>query len=257
MRKNDPLFNHTLLEIRRSRSNSEAYFNILDYASTKTIDIVTLDQKNYLEILEIGSRQGIMAKKLLSKFPHSNISITEPSITLSRMNPLSSITDSISIEDLPAIGKYDLIISCLNWHWINFLPEYLIKLNNLLSANGKIIGCFYGDKSLNKLRRLLITTSGDKVHSNIIPFYSSKSFSELLLALNFFNPVVEKEKIEIQTKNPIELMKYLKKIGENNHLNTDHYYRISKEQYSKIKEYREANFTDSLEIIFFSVSKAT
>src|SRR5690349_17769181 len=66
-------------------------------------------------------------------------------------------------EDLPRLeerlsfteGSFDLILSCLQAHWVNDLPGLLKSIHSTLEKEGLFLGALWGGQTLFELRESL------------------------------------------------------------------------------------------------------
>jgi len=118
-------------------------------------------------------------------------------------------------------GGFDLILSCLQGHWVNDLLAYLKNIHATLQEEGLFLGALWGGRTLHELRESLLQaelslTGGASpriapmLHPNDAPYLLGKS--------GFFNPVVDTDVIKVTYPSLISLMKDLRGMGETNKL---------------------------------------
>lgn len=117
--------------------------------------------------------------------------------------------------------SFDLILSCLQGHWINDLPGYLRNIYACLEGEGLFLGALWGGKTLHELRESLIQaelalTGG--AAPRISPMIHPHDAPTLLGQAGFFMPVVDTDVITVTYPSLISLMKDLRGMGETNKL---------------------------------------
>lgn len=172
-----------------------------------------------------------------------------------------SCEDITIIEDLVDFifpdRSFDCVISPLGVYWVDDIPLFLNKINNILTDNGIFIGNFPGGQSFRNLRYELIrleTKFSNGHFPHILPLIKFDDIVRLLSQASFNEYVIDLEKIKMDFKNPILLMKELKKIGESNILKSISY-SINKSMYNELRYKQEKSFTDYIEFISFIASK--
>ncbi len=115
--------------------------------------------------------------------------------------------------------SFDLIVSILNLHSINDLPGCLIQLKNILKPNGLLIASIFGEKNLPELRQTLLKTEFEccaGISPRMLPSIELKQLGALLQRAGFSMPVVDSDRIEVHYKQPLDLLRDLRNMGETN-----------------------------------------
>lgn len=115
--------------------------------------------------------------------------------------------------------SFDLIVSNLNFHYINQIPEFLIQIKNLLKPNGVFIASFFGEENLSQLAHVLYETENqiyNGVSPRMPPTIDVKTAASLLAKVGFQNPISDFAKIEVDYSEPLNLLKDLKMMGQGN-----------------------------------------
>jgi SAM-dependent methyltransferase len=138
--------------------------------------------------------------------------------------PLSITQESASLFEEPfALPKasFDLIISCLQAHWINNLPDLLKGIHSALKNEGLFLGALFGGNTLIELRESLLQAELELkggAAARIAPMLHPADAPSLLSQSSFFMPVVDTEKITVTYPSLTHLMKDLRGMGETNKL---------------------------------------
>lgn len=145
------------------------------------------------------------------------------------ISPLNlNITDSKIVDDEEVINlrdnSFDLIISDLLIHTSNNFQGSLDRIKSLLKPDGLMIATLFGTDTLTELKYSLIEAE-EKITGNtyprVNPFIDIKSAGDLLYNSGFKLCVSDNYRIEVKNKSPLELIKLIRSMGENNYINLD------------------------------------
>ena len=116
-------------------------------------------------------------------------------------------------------NSFDLILSCLQGHWVNHLPNLLQSIHGCLRPNGLFLAALWGGQTLYELRESFLkaelSLSGGAA-PRIAPMVHPADAPTLIRG--FFMPVVDTETITVFYPSLISLMKDLRGMGETNTL---------------------------------------
>jgi len=115
--------------------------------------------------------------------------------------------------------SFDLILSNLNMHFINEIPQFLLQVKNILKPNGVFIASFFGEENLSELAHVLYKTENEiynGISPRMPPTIDVKTAAALLQKAGFADPISEFEKIEVNYSDPKNLLKDLKMMGQGN-----------------------------------------
>lgn len=123
-------------------------------------------------------------------------------------------------EFLPfASGRFDLVLSAMDLHWVNDLPGTLIQIAHILKPDGLFLGAMLGGATLWQLRQAL-TAAESEIDSGlsprVSPFADLRDAAGLLQRAGFALPVADSETIEVEYDNALALMRDLNGMGESN-----------------------------------------
>lgn len=158
--------------------------------------------KNHFLVEEIRSRIGENLELLNRKFE----------------NILEINEENFSYPE----SSFDLIISNLDFHHINEIPQYLIRIKNILKPGGIFIASFFGEENLSELAHVLHVTENeiyDGISPRMPPTIDVKTAANLLQKAGFQNPISDFERIEVEYSDPLNLLKDLKDMGQGNVMN--------------------------------------
>jgi SAM-dependent methyltransferase len=123
-------------------------------------------------------------------------------------------------ERLPfAAGRFDLVLSAMNLHWVNDLPGALIQVGRILRPDGLFLGAMLGGGTLWQLRQALAAAESEidgGLSPRVSPFADLRDAAGLLQRAGFALPVADSETIEVEYENALALMRDLSAMGESN-----------------------------------------
>jgi len=241
------LFDPKLLELHRDFAADNLHKSdfLFKFAADDIIEHLKLLNSDFTNIIELGARTGFISDFIL-KF-NKNLVVTDPSSKMLKKNPAINKVKLAHDDDLNfPYDSADLMISSMNIHWINNVPNFIKQVHNILKSNGVFIGNFIGAGSFNNLKKIFIQTETESSNTHfmhVIPLIPAENAYKLFQEAGFNFIVVNTHKIELEYDSPIRLMKELKNMGENNPM-IEHISPLPK----KILNYKD-NFEDSVTMI--------
>ena len=115
--------------------------------------------------------------------------------------------------------SFDLIVSNLNLHFINQLPQFLVQVKNCLTPKGVFVASFFGEENLSELAYVLHNSELEiygGISPKMPPTIDVKTAASLLNKAGFSSPISDFEKIEVEYQNPMKLFNDLKFMGQGN-----------------------------------------
>jgi len=232
------LFDRKLLRQNRLRiSKNFAQHNFLHHEIANRIaENVELLNREFGAMLEISAMDGylsslIKAEKKVITINHTPLSTSNASSPSSHHGPSSlvrSTEDLVSYEDIIVCDdeflpfeneSFDLIVSNLNFHFINQIPQFLLQVKNLLKPNGVFIASFFGEENLSELAKVLYDVENE-IYSGISPrmppTIDIKTAAALISKAGLQNPISDFDKIEVEYSAPLQLLRDLKNMGQGN-----------------------------------------
>ena len=148
---------------------------------------------------------------------------------------------------------FDLVLSNLDFHLINEIPQYLIKVKRILQPGGVFIASFFGEENLSELAHVLHKTENEiygGISPRMPPTIDVKTAAALLQKAGFQNPISDFDKILIEYSDPLDLLKDLKMMGQGNILHQRSRRFFTKNFLNKTsKNYREMYGTSSGKVL--------
>ena len=219
------LFDRNLLRLNRERASKNfAQHNFMHHEFANRIaENVEFLNRNFENVLEIGAYDNYLRDLLIGKTKQYDFHVDE--------------------EVLSVKKSYDLILSNLNLHYINQIPQFLLQVKEILNPNGVFIASFFGEENLSQLAHVLYETENEiynGVSPRMPPTIDVKTAANLLAKAGFQNPISDFAKIEVEYEDPLNLLKDLKMMGQGNILVKRSRKFFTKEFLEKIsKNYRK------------------
>jgi len=113
----------------------------------------------------------------------------------------------------------DLLISCLNLHWVNNLPSTFLQIKNCLKNDGVFLGAMFAGDTLYELRTSLQLAGIERdggITPRISPFVRLRDVGALMQSAGFSMLTLDTDELIIRYPSMFELMLDLKGMGENN-----------------------------------------
>ena len=196
------LFDRDLLRQNKLRARSKFLdHNFLHHeVANRIAENVKFLNREFKDILEIGAMDDYLSKL-----------VNEAGA------PYKFMEDA---EVLPFEKEsFDLILSNLNFHYINQIPQFLINVKEVLKPGGVFIASFFGEENLSELAHVLYETENEiynGVSPRMPPTIDVKTAASLLQKAGFQNPISDFAKIEVEYSDPLNLLKDLKMMGQGN-----------------------------------------
>ena len=118
-------------------------------------------------------------------------------------------------------GSFDLVMSCLNLHWVNDLPGALLQIRHALKPDGLFLGRAVRPGHLGELRDCLIAAEAELkggASPRVSPFADARDGAALLQRAGFALPVADVETVTVTYPDALALMRDLRGMGESNAL---------------------------------------
>ena len=114
---------------------------------------------------------------------------------------------------------FDVVLSSLSLHWVNDLPGSLQQICEVLKEDGCFIGSMFATDTLYELRSSFLLAEQDReggMGQHISPFTSMQDMGGLLTQSGFNLTTIDIDDIVVNYPTMFELMKDLRRMGENN-----------------------------------------
>ena len=169
-------------------------------------------------ILDIGSGTGTSLNGLQTLFPSSRIIASDIALPMLQQNQkfLSICNDA----ECSAIknASVDLIFSTSTFQWCEDLPRVLAECSRILKNDGALLFTTFGPDTLKELRQSWAQVDQlDHVHD----FIDMHHIGDMLLSLQYLDPVVDREMIIIEYEKFQQLLRDLKATGSRSKFKTE------------------------------------
>lgn len=216
--KDSDIFSRDLIKKRRERiaTNFTNHAFLNQEISARLIDNLQDIKRDFKTILNMNGHDQLIKHAL----PQSLILKQDLALTMIKNSSCFALQAD---EELIPIQNQclDLVLSCLNLHWVNDLPGTLVQLLSCLKPDGLFIAAMLGGETLTELRQAMMKADIDHlggISPHISPFIDVRDAGALLQRVGFALPVVSTERITVTYTDAFALMKELKAMGENNAL---------------------------------------
>jgi len=198
--------------------------------ANRIVENVQSFSRDFKNCLEIGARDGYLTSLLAQE---QNIKNT------------SQILDD---EILLCLQEdFDLVVSNLNFHHINAVPQFLLQIKNLLKPGGMFIASFFAEENLPELHKTIFEVESEiynGISPRMIPTIDVKTAANLLQKAGFSHPISNLERIEIEYQDPYNLLKDLKMMGQGNIMHKRSRRFFTKSFLQKVLQYYRQNFSN-------------
>lgn len=179
-------------------------------------------------IFNLGSCSGLVTKNLNAEKIDSLIQGDISSESIRRGKSLNSMLPSkfpiqyveCDEEFLPIKSNTaDLVVSCLDLHWVNNLMSCFKQIHSILGDNSPFIAAILGGDTLYELRSSLQLAELERLSGfspHVSPKTTGQDIAGLLQACGFKLITIDISEVKIRYPSMYELMFDLQGMGENN-----------------------------------------
>ncbi len=169
------------------------------------------------KIIDLGCGTGYVAELLSQKYQHAEITGVDSSadrISQLTKKALSNVKAvQADVASLPfADASVDMIISSGLLHWLNDIESCLAECRRVLKPNGLLLFATLGPTTLQELKNSFLSVDRKAVHD----FCDMHDVGDVLLSLQFSDPVMDSEVVTFLYENVAELFQDLTKTGSQN-----------------------------------------
>ena len=116
-------------------------------------------------------------------------------------------------------ASFDLVLSCLDLHWVNDLPGTLIQIRRLLKPDGLFLAALLGGETCHELRQALVEAEvavEDGLSPRLSPMAEVRDAGNLLQRAGFTLAVADTDRLTVSYPTPLQLLNDLRAMGETN-----------------------------------------
>ena len=186
----------------------------------RLIDRLDLVNREFAAILDLGARNGALARLLAGRTGIELAVAAEPSARLLSGAPAPRVRadpELIPFRD----ASFDLVASSLALHWCADLPGALVQIRRALRPDGLLLAALFGGSTLVELRTALFEAElaeDGGVSPRVSPTVELGDAAGLLQRAGFAMPVADSETITATYPDMLALMRELRGMGETNAL---------------------------------------
>jgi NADH dehydrogenase [ubiquinone] 1 alpha subcomplex assembly factor 5 len=214
-----PLFDRRAWRLHRDRAAGGVDFLQREIAE-RLIDRLDLVNRDFAATLDLGARDGTLARLLAGREGAALVVAAEPSRKLLAAAPAPQVCadpELIPFRD----ASFDLVASSLALHWCADLLGALIQLRRALKPDGLFLAALLGGGTLAELRTALFEAELAEeggVSPRVSPTVELGDAPALLQRAGFAMPVTDSETITVTYLDMLALMRDLRGMGETNAL---------------------------------------
>ena len=213
------VFNRAVVRLHRDRAAAglEEYDFLLREVGERLLDRLDDVRRTFPLALDLGCRNGLLGSLAAGRGGIETLVQCDLSPRMAaRAGPRAVTADE---EFLPFSGSFDLILSCLNLHWVNDLPGALVQIRRALKPDGLFLCALFGGGTCEELRQSLMhaeLAEEGGASPRVSPFVDVRDAGNLLGRGGFALPVADIDTITVSYADPLRLMADLRGMGESN-----------------------------------------
>ncbi len=214
------LFDRRAWRAHRNRAATGAVDFLHDEIAERLLDRLDLVNREFAHVLDLGARDGTLAKRLADRLGTERVVIAEPAtrfLALANGERIAADPELTPFRD----SSFDLVVSNLVLHWTADLPGALVQLRRALRPDGLLQAALLGGQTLVELRTALFEAELEQeggVSPRVSPAIELGDAAALLQRAGFTLPVADSETITVTYPDPLALMRDLRGMGETNAL---------------------------------------
>ncbi len=219
-----PIFDRQAVRRHRDRAARawEEHSFLHDEVAARLRDRLADVRRDFRKVLDLSCREGAMARALAAESGLRSVVQCELSERMARNARGDGPTLVASADAMPFRAEsFDLVLSCLDLHWIDDLPGALLQIRQCLKPDGLFLAALLGGDSLQELRASLTeaeTLDRGGSYPRVSPMTDVRDAGALLQRAGFALPVADTDSITVTYENTLRLMQDLRGMGENNAL---------------------------------------
>lgn len=214
------LFDRRAWRAHRNRAASNTVGFLHDEIGERLRDRLDLVNREFPDVLDLGARDGTLARLLAQRPGTQRVVMAEPAIrSLATAGGERVVADPELVPFRDA--SFDLVVSNLVLHWSADLPGALVQLRRVLRPDGLLLAAMLGGQTLVELRTALFEAELEEeggVSPRVSPSVELGDTAALLQRAGYALPVADSETITASYPDALALMRDLRLMGETNAL---------------------------------------
>jgi NADH dehydrogenase [ubiquinone] 1 alpha subcomplex assembly factor 5 len=113
----------------------------------------------------------------------------------------------------------DLVVSCLDLHWVNDLPGALTQIRRSLKPDGLFLAAMFGENTLRELREAFIVAETEReggLGQHASPMAGLSDLAGLVQRAGFTLPTLDVDHVDVSYPDAFAVMEHLQGMGEQN-----------------------------------------
>jgi len=216
------IFDRSLLRERRNRAAAHLseYAFLHEWTLRNILERLSLIKRGFPLALVVGARSPALMAPLKLAGGIETLVAGDLSLPMIRAAGQGFPALQLDEEFLPlGLETLDAAINILNLHTVNDLPGALLRMRQALKPDGLFIGAMLGGETLYELRHSLMQAEmalSGGVSPRVAPFADKQQMGALMQRAGFALPVVDSEIVTVSYQTPMNLMRELRFMAENN-----------------------------------------
>ena len=143
------LFDRSALRKNRERASRliPLYDDLFNEVTARMIERLGEIRRVFPRMLELGARQGLLARCVKGRFGIEKIITSDPAPAMAYLSLPPSLAADESALPL-SDHSFDLVASVLCLHWVEDLPLALREIRRVLKPDGLLLATLIGGESL-------------------------------------------------------------------------------------------------------------
>jgi NADH dehydrogenase [ubiquinone] 1 alpha subcomplex assembly factor 5 len=159
----------------------------------------------------------------------------------------------ISPKKMPFVDEsFDLVVSLLNIHQINNVPQFFSENRRIMKKDGLFLGSLFGIGTLMKLRLAFAQAEielGIPPSPHFLPLTDIIEITNLMAKIGFKEPVANAESIKVEYQDFLDIFTDLNNMGETNSLFYREKKSLSKAVLNRVRNICEDDYSAIFEVI--------
>jgi NADH dehydrogenase [ubiquinone] 1 alpha subcomplex assembly factor 5 len=215
------IFDRRLLRRRRDRAANRfaGHDFLFREAAERLADRLDDVRRQFPLALDLGCRTGELAATLAGRGGIEQLVQCDLSSAMAGLARRNGGPTLVADEEFLPFGpaSFDLVLSCLDLHWVNDLPGALLQIGRALKPDGLFLAVLFGQGTLGELGGTLLDAEAELLGGaspRVSPFADARDGAALLLRAAFALPVADLETITVTYPDALALMGDLRGMGE-------------------------------------------
>lgn len=168
-------------------------------------------------VLDVGCGTGIASAQLAERYPQAQVVALDWSAAMLQRASERDPRPAVVCGDMQALPfparSFDLVFSNLAVQWSDRFEDLLLGFRRVLRPGGMLLFSSFGPDTLYELRGAWAEVD-ERAHVHRFP--DMHNIGDLLIAAGFSEPVMDVDRLTLEYRDVMQLMRELKAIGARN-----------------------------------------